>query len=41
MLRAAWFLIAGLFTRRSRPSPFFDAHGAIVVQPAIISDDAS
>jgi hypothetical protein len=38
MLRAAWFLIASLFGRRSRPSPFFDVQGAIVKEPIVISD---
>jgi hypothetical protein len=41
MLRAAWFLVASLFRGRARPSPFFDARGAIVKEPIAISDGAS
>jgi len=41
VLRAAWFLIAGIFRRRNRPSPFFDARGAIVREPIVLSDGAS
>lgn len=41
VLRAAWFLVASLFRGRARPSPFFDARGAIVREPIVISDGVS
>jgi len=40
MLRAAWALIVGIIRGRSRPSPFFDARGAIVREPTVINDVA-
>lgn len=39
VLRAAWFLVASIFRGRARPSPFFDARGTIVREPAVISGD--
>jgi hypothetical protein len=41
VFRAAWFLIAGFFRGHSRPSPFFDARGAMAREPTVVSAGAS
>ena len=39
ILRAAWFLFVGFVARRDRPSPFFDASGALISEPTVLSGD--
>ncbi len=37
ILRSAWFLLVSFFTGAHRPSPFFDASGALIVQPEVLT----
>ena len=36
VLRSAWFLLVSFVTGGHRPSPFFDANGALIVQPEVL-----